>query len=161
MTGKTARATRATKALDEAGVRYAVHAYAYEAGPGRIGLQAAEALGVPAAQLLKTLMVLVDGKAACAIVPADRELSLKKLASALCGRSARMMPLEDAERTSGYVVGGISPFGQRRRVPTAMEEATLTHERVFLNAGRRGLQLEMAPGDAARALDAVVASLCR
>lgn len=128
---------------------------------GNVGLQAAEALGVPGARLLKTLMVLVDDADACALVPADRELSTRKLAAALGGHSARLMAREQAERATGYVVGGISPFGQRRRIPVAIEEAALAQARVFVNAGRRGLQVKLAPDKIAQVLGAIVAPICR
>ncbi|MDX3886155.1 MAG: Cys-tRNA(Pro) deacylase [Sphingomonas sp.] len=153
------KATRGTQMLAKAGVAFTVHAYDYDPGADRVGLQAAEALGVPPGQVLKTLMALVDGKPVCAIVPSDREVAMKKLAAALGGKSAEMMKPADAERITGYKVGGISPFGQMRKVPVAIEEAALGHDAVFLNAGQRGLQVRIDPRDAAALLEARAAAL--
>ncbi|HVX82339.1 MAG TPA: Cys-tRNA(Pro) deacylase [Devosiaceae bacterium] len=153
------KTTPATLALARAGVAFTTQTYAYDPSADRIGLQAAEALGVPPATVLKTLMAEVDGKPVCVVVPSDREVSMKKLATAFGGKSANMMKPEAAERLTGYKVGGISPFGQRRKVPTAIEEAALAHGAVFLNGGQRGLQVRLAPADAARALEAKIAPL--
>lgn len=153
------KGTRATQALEKAGVAFTVHSYAYDPHADRIGMQAAEALGAPPAQVLKTLMTRVDGKPACVIVPSDCEVSMKRLAAAARGKSAEMMPPAEAERIAGYVVGGISPFGQKKRVPTLIEETALAHDLVFINAGQRGLQLRLSPRDAAEALGAIVAPL--
>ncbi len=153
------RATRATKALEEAGVAFTVHEYDYDPDADRIGVQAAEALGEAPERVLKTLMALVDGKPACVIVPSDREVSMKKLAAAFGGKSAQMMKPADAERASGYKVGGVSPFGQMRRVPAAFESQALAHALVYINGGRRGLQVRLNPRDAASLLKAVVAPL--
>ena len=120
-------------------------------------MQAAEALGVSPAIVLKTLMAEVDGKPVCVIVPSDREVSMKKLASAFKGKSANMMKPADAERLTGFVVGGISPFGQKKQVPTAIEEAALAHEAVYMNGGQRGLQVRLAPRDVVAALKAIAA----
>ena len=117
------KTTRATQALAKAGVIFTVHSYDYDPGAERVGLQAAEALGEDPSRVLKTLMAEVDGKPVCCIVPSDREVSMKKLAAAFGGKSASMMKPADAERLTGYHVGGISPFGQRKTVPTAIEEA--------------------------------------
>lgn len=153
------KTTRATQALQQAGVSFTVHAYDYDPNAERIGLQAAEALGADPSSVLKTLMVTVDGKPACAVVPSDREVNLKKLAAALGGKAAQMMKPADAERMTGYHVGGISPFGQRKRVPTLIEETAFAHESVFINGGQRGLQVRLAPQDAARAADAKAVGL--
>ncbi len=153
------KATRATKALDEAGVAFTVHAYDYDPDADKIGVQAAEALGEPPARVLKTLMALVDGKPVCVIVPSDREVSMKKLAAAFAGKSAQMMKPADAERATGYKVGGISPFGQTKPTRTVIEEQAMANERVFLNGGQRGLQVRLSPRDAAALLRAVVASV--
>lgn len=139
--------TRATQALDRAGVAYEVHAYDYDPNADSIGRHAAESLGVSADQVLKTLMTLVDGKPVCAVLGSDRELSLKKLAAAAGGKSAQMMKPAEAERISGYHVGGVSPFGQKRQAPTFVDQAALGHARVFVNAGQRGLQARLAPAD--------------
>jgi Cys-tRNA(Pro)/Cys-tRNA(Cys) deacylase len=151
--------TRATDVLDAKGVAHSVHAYDYDPSADRIGIQAAEALGVSAAQVLKTLMVVVDSKPACAIVPSDCELSMKKLASALGGKSAQMMKPADAERVTGFKVGGISPFGQKRKIPTVLEERALALESVFVNGGQRGLQIKLDPKQIPLVLNATVAPL--
>ncbi len=151
------KATRATKALEQAGVAFTVHVYDYDPDADRIGLQAAEAIGETPDRVLKTLMTLVDGKPACVIVPSDREISMKKLAAALGGKAAQMMKPADAERITGYKVGGISPFGQMRRVPVVIEAAALAHALVYLNGGQRGLQVRLKPQDAVAALGAVAA----
>src|SRR5579883_258172 len=153
------KATRATKMLEQAGIAFTVHSYDYDPDADRIGVQAAEALDEPPERVLKTLMALVDGKPVCVIVPSDREVSMKKLAAAFGGKSAQMMKPADAERVSGYKVGGISPFGQMRRIPVAIEEQSMAHSLVFINGGQRGLQVRLRPGDAAAALEARVAPL--
>jgi Cys-tRNA(Pro)/Cys-tRNA(Cys) deacylase len=153
------RTTRATLALDKAGVAYTLHGYDYDPDAARIGLQAAEALGEHPSRVLKTLMAEVDGKPVCVVLPSDCEVSMKKLAAAFGGKSARMMKAPDAERLTGFVVGGISPFGQKRPVPTAVEEAALLEDRVYLNGGQRGLQVRLDPNAALRALDAFAADL--
>ena len=153
------RATRATRALEQAGIAFTVHSYDYDPSAERVGLQAAEALGEAPERVLKTLMLLLDGKPACAILASDREVSMKRLAAALGGKSAAMMPVADAERVSGYKVGGVSPFGQTRRVPVAIDEAALAHAQVYINGGQRGLQVRLDPRDAARLLNAAVAPI--
>ena len=153
------KVTRATKALEQAGIAFTVHAYEYDPDAEQIGMQAAEALGEEPARVLKTLMALVDGKPVCVIVPSDREVSMKKLAAAFGGKSAQMMKPADAERLSGYKVGGISPFGQIRRPRAAIEQAAMAQDLVYINGGQRGLQVRLSPRDAAKVLEAVVAAL--
>lgn len=153
------RTTRATQFLTQAKVAHSVHSYDYAPGGERVGLQAAEALGEDPSRVLKTLMIEIDGKPACAVIPSDRELSMKKAAAALGGRSAQMMKPADAERITGYHVGGISPFGQKKRVPVAIEAAAMAEAQVYINGGQRGLQVRLAPGDAAKALGAVMAEV--
>jgi len=153
------KTTRATQMLEKLGVRFTLHAYDYDPDAESIGLQAACSLGVEAARVLKTLMAEVDGKPVCAVVPSDCEVSMKKLASAFGGKAAKMMRPADAERLTGYHVGGIIPFGQKKLVPTALEEAALTEALVYMNGGQRGLQVRLAPGDALKALNAKAASL--
>jgi len=154
-----ASTTRATQALTAAKVAFTVHHYDYDPTAERIGMQAAEALGEQPQRVLKTLMVLVDGKPVCVVVPSDKEVSMKKLAAAFQGKKAEMMPPGDAERVTGYHVGGISPFGQKRQVPTAIEEAALAEDLVYINGGQRGLQVRLAPGEAQRVLKAIAAPL--
>jgi len=145
--------------LERANIPFTLHAYEYDPDAERIGLQAAAALGEQPARVLKTLMALLDDEPVCVIIPSDREVALKKLAAALGGKSARMMPPADAQRASGYKVGGISPFGQRRKVPTAIEVQALFHAHVFINAGQRGLQVRLDPNVVVRLLGAVAAPL--
>jgi Cys-tRNA(Pro)/Cys-tRNA(Cys) deacylase len=153
------KTTRATQALTGLGVKFALHTYGYDPDADRIGLQAAEALGVAPRRVLKTLMAEVDGKPVCVVVPSDREVSMKKLAAAFAGKAASMMRPSDAERLTGYHVGGISPFGQKKRVPTAIEAAALEETSVYMNGGQRGLQVELDPKEAVRVLGAIVAAL--
>ena len=151
--------TPATVALTKAGVAFLLHPYDYDPDAPRTGLQAAEALGWAPEQVFKTLMTLVDAKPACVIVPSDCEVSMKKLAAALGGKSAQMMKPADAERLTGYKVGGVSPFGQKRSFPTVLAREALEHPLVFINGGQRGLQVELSPADAAKTLDARVADI--
>ncbi|WP_114395868.1 Cys-tRNA(Pro) deacylase [Oleisolibacter albus] len=153
------KTTRATQEVAKAGVPFTLHSYAYDPGAERVGLQAAEAIGMPPGRVLKTLMAEVDGKPVCAVIPSDHEVSMKRLAAIFGGKSAQMLRPADAERLTGYHVGGISPFGQKRRVPTAVEETALSAPTVFINGGQRGLQLELAPADLCRLLAAKVAAL--
>jgi Cys-tRNA(Pro)/Cys-tRNA(Cys) deacylase len=153
------KTTPATKTLEKLGVKFTLHAYVYDSDADSIGLQAAEALRVEPFRMLKTLMAEVDGRPVCVVVPSDGEVSMKKLASAFGGKAAKMMRPADAERLTGYHVGGISPFGQKKRVPVAIEVAALGHASVFLNGGQRGLQVELDPADAVKALGAITPSL--
>ncbi len=153
------KATRATRMLEAAKTAFTVHSYDYDPDADAIGMQAAEALGEPPARVLKTLMAKVDGKPVLAILPSDRLVAMKKLAAALGGKSAEMMKPADAERLSGYKVGGISPFGQMRTLPAVIEEAAITEPYVYINGGQRGLQVRLAPQDAARLLDAKVPAI--
>ncbi len=153
------KSTRATQALAKAGVAFSIHLYDYDPDAERIGLQAAEAIGEEPRRVLKTLMAEVDGKPACVVVPSDREVSMKKLAAAFGGKSAAMMKPADAERLTGYHVGGISPFGQKKVVPTAIEESALAEPHVYINGGQRGVQVRLDPKDAQRALKAIAAAV--
>jgi Cys-tRNA(Pro)/Cys-tRNA(Cys) deacylase len=150
------KSTPATLALRKLGIAFKLHSYIYDSTipSGGIGLQAAEALGVEPARVLKTLMAEVDGLPVCVVVPSDCEVSMKKLAAALGGKSANMMRPADAERITGYHVGGISPFGQKKKVRVAIEQAALANLTVFVNGGQRGLQIEIDPNDAAIAAGA-------
>lgn len=154
-----AKTTRATQALAKAGVAFTVLEYAYQSGADHIGLHAAKAIGEDPVRVLKTLMVRVDGKPACAVIPSDGELSMKHVAAAFGGKSAAMLPPAEAEKATGYHVGGISPFGQRKVVPIALEETVLTQPYVILNAGQRGVMVRLSPADAVGALHALTAPL--
>ena len=125
------------------------------------GLQAAAALGLAPDRVLKTLMAWVDARAVCAVIPSDRQLQPKALAAACGGKAARMMEAAEAERRSGYKVGGVSPFGQQRPVPVWFERDALAAASVWINAGQRGLLLEIAPADALRVLQASSAAISR
>ncbi|MEB2844901.1 Cys-tRNA(Pro) deacylase [Rhizobiales bacterium RZME27] len=153
------KTTRATQTLAKAGVSFETVTYDYDPNAERVGLQAAEAIGEQPHRVLKTLMAELDGKAVCVVVPSDREVSMKKLAAAFGGKSAHMMKPADAERLTGYHVGGISPFGQKKLVPTAIEMAAMDEPLVYMNGGQRGLQVRLNPKDAQRALKAIVAAL--
>lgn len=151
--------TQGTLLLDRLGIAYTLHPYPYDPGAPRVGLQAAEALGIEASQTFKTLMMEVDGKPVCAVIPSDAEASLKKVAACFSGKSAAMMKVPDAERLTGYKVGGIGPFGQKRKIPTALDETAELYERIYINAGQRGLLLSIAPADAVTAAQMRVAEL--
>jgi len=151
--------TPATLHLKTLGVAFSRHVYDYDPAAERIGLQAAEALAEPPSRVLKTLIVKIDGKPACLVLPSDREASMKKVAAALGGKSAAMMPIPDAERLTGYKVGGISPFGQKRKLPTLVEAAATSEPYVYVNGGQRGLQLKLAPGALLHAADARTAAI--
>lgn len=139
------RATPATRSLDAAGIDYRLHIYDYDPNAPNIGQHAAAATGIDPARMFKTLMLELDGKPACAIVPVTRELALKKLAITLGGKHARLLPAASAERITGYHVGGISPFGQKKRVPVALDTSALEHTTIWCNGGQRGLMIELAP----------------
>ena len=153
------KVTPATRALTAAGVSFTVHTYDYDPDAESIGLQAASALGEDPARVLKTLMALVDGKPVCVIVPSDQEVSMKKLAAAVSGKAAQMMKPPEAERVTGFKVGGISPFGQRKPVRTVIEQSALAHDQVYINGGQRGLQVRLKPGDARDVLKAIAADV--
>ncbi len=151
--------TQGTLLLQRLGIAFTLHPYDYDADAPRIGLHAAEALGIDPSQTFKTLMAEVDGKPVCVVIPSDTEASMKKLAAIFGGKSAAMMKAPDAERLTGYKVGGIGPFGQKRKVPTSLDETAELYERIYINAGQRGLLLSVAPADAVRAAEMLVADL--
>ncbi|MDR3509806.1 MAG: Cys-tRNA(Pro) deacylase [Caulobacteraceae bacterium] len=153
------KSTPATLALTKAGAAFTLHTYEYDPGAERIGLQAAEAIGEAPERVLKTLMTKVDGKPVCVVLPSDREVAMKKLAAAVGGKAAEMMAPADAERMTGYKVGGISPFGQKRKVPTVVEIQALDQAYVFVNGGQRGLQIRLDPNDLVQALGAGTAAV--
>lgn len=154
------KGTPATLLLSSLGIVHELHPY--EAGSaGSYGEAGAAALGVEPARMLKTLLAVLDGKLVCAVVPVSGSLDLKALAAALGGKKATMAEPTAAERSSGYVVGGISPLGQKARLRTVVDESALALETVHVSGGRRGLSLELAPGDLVRACDAVVAAVAR
>src|SRR5262245_48081156 len=154
-----AKGTPATVALQKADVAFTLHEYDYDPGTMGVGMQAAEALGIEPARLLKTLMAKAGGEVVCVLARSDREISLKRLAAAAGAKEAAMAPPAEAERITGYRVGGISPFGQRRRVRAFIDEAALAFSTVMVNGGRRGLEIEIAPADMVRLLGAETAQL--
>jgi Cys-tRNA(Pro)/Cys-tRNA(Cys) deacylase len=153
------KATPATAALDKAGVAYSLATYTYDPDADRIGLQAAEALGAPASEVLKTLIALADGKPACVVLASDREVGMKRLAAALGAKSAEMAPVAQAERITGYRVGGVSPFGQKKKLPTIVDADAAALAQAYVNGGQRGLQIRLAPADLVRVTGAVVAAI--
>jgi Cys-tRNA(Pro)/Cys-tRNA(Cys) deacylase len=162
------RGTPALEALRRAGVDHRVHEYDVDDPTARrggdrpaYGEDAARALGVDPSRIHKTLVLTVDGDFVVAIVPVAGELDLKALAAALHGRRAAMADPADAERVTGHVRGGISPLGQRRRLPTVLDAAALTWPTIFVSAGRRGVQVELAPSDLASLTSATIAPIGR
>ncbi|MCC4618630.1 Cys-tRNA(Pro) deacylase [Xanthomonas cassavae CFBP 4642] len=154
------KATRATRALDAAGVAYVLHPYDYQADADAKGSQAATALGLAPQTVLKTLMTWVDDQAVCVVIPCDQRVSLKKLAHVQGGKSARMMDVADAERRTCYKVGGISPLGQQRQAPVLVEAAALDAPALWVNAGQRGLLLELPGEQLLQSLSARACTLC-
>lgn len=153
--------TPATVALTKANVPFTAHSYEHDPAAGSFGTEAAAALGVVPERVFKTLLAEVDGKLTVAVVPVSGSLDLKALASAVGGKKAAMADPAAAERSSGYVLGGISPLGQRRRLPTVVDSSALAFETVYCSAGRRGLEVELAPADLVRLTAAVTASIGR
>jgi Cys-tRNA(Pro)/Cys-tRNA(Cys) deacylase len=151
---KHAAGTPATVALTRAGVAFTLHEYTHDPGAASYGLEAAEQLGLDPRAVFKTLLADVDGALAVAVVPVAGQLDLKALAGVLGGKRARMADPAAAERSSGYVVGGISPFGQKRPLPTVLDEEALTLPRIYVSGGKRGLDLGVDPADLVRVLTA-------
>ena len=153
--------TPATVALEKAGVSFTVHAYDHDPRSASYGLEAADALGLDPDAVFKTLLAEVDGELVVAVVPVSGQLDLKALASAVGGKRAAMADPAVAERTTGYVVGGISPIGQRRRLRTVVDESASARPAVYVSGGRRGVDLGLDPADLVRVLDAQVARIGR
>ncbi|MBV1942786.1 Cys-tRNA(Pro) deacylase [Streptomyces sp. BV286] len=153
--------TPATVALTAAGVGFTVHAYAHDPAHPSYGEEAAEAMGVSPDRVFKTLVADVDGELTVAVVPVAGSLDLKALAAAVGGKRAAMADPAAAERTTGYVRGGISPLGQRRRLRTVLDASAGSHATICVSAGRRGLEVELAPDDLVKLTDAVLAPVGR
>ncbi len=153
------RGTPATIALNRAGIAFTVHEYAHDPRHESYGLEASQALGVPAERMFKTLVAEVDGALVVGVVPVPGQLDLKALAAACGGKRAVMAQVSAAERATGYVAGGISPVGQRKRLPVLLDASAMAYATVFCSGGRRGLEIELAPADLVRAADATVASI--
>ncbi|MDX1466083.1 MAG: Cys-tRNA(Pro) deacylase [Halomonas sp.] len=154
--------TPAVKALEKAGVPFQLDSYAHDPRTPVYGEEAARALGLPADEVYKTLLArLDDGRLVVAIVPVPCQLDLKALARAAGARKASLAEPAEAERATGYVVGGISPLGQRRRLPTFLDESARAREAIHVSGGRRGLEIRLAPSDLARLTGAREAPLAR
>ena len=154
--------TPAVVALERAGVAHTVHPYVHDAASDvGYGLEAAAALGVPPAHVFKTLLADVDGRLVVAVVPVDRQLDLKALARAVGGKRAGMAQPAAAERATGYVVGGISPLGQKQRHATVVDASAEAFDVVYVSGGRRGLDVGLAPADLVRLTGATVADVAR
>jgi Cys-tRNA(Pro)/Cys-tRNA(Cys) deacylase len=151
--------TPALVQLDAAGVPYTIHEYERGETLRDFGVEAAEKLGLDPDQVFKTLLVTADGTQAVAIVPVSGKVSLKSMGKALGAKKVDMCDPAVAERLTGYVVGGISPFGQKRRLPTVLDELATLFDKVYVSGGRRGLDIGVAPDDLIRVLDAQVADI--
>ncbi|MEV8586256.1 Cys-tRNA(Pro) deacylase [Streptomyces sp. NPDC051180] len=158
---KNGGGTPATVALTAAGTAFTLHAYEHDPASPSYGEEAAEALGVSPDRVFKTLVADVDGELTVAVVPVAGQLDLKALASAVGGKRAAMADPAAAERTTGYVRGGISPLGQRKRLRTVLDSSASDHATVCISAGRRGLEVELSPADLAALTSAVVAPIGR
>lgn len=155
------RGTTATIALERARIPFTVHEYEHDPRHESYGLEASAALGVPPGRVFKTLIADVDGNLVTAVVPVAGELDLKALAAAVGGKKAVMAGVAAAERATGYVAGGISPVGQRKRLRVVLDASAMDGATMFCSAGRRGLEIELAPADLARAAGATVAPIGR
>lgn len=158
---RTSTGTPATVALNRAGVAFTTHTYEHDPAATSYGLEAAEVLGLDPDSVFKTLFADVDGRLVVGIVPVSKQLDLKALAAAAGGKRATMADAAAAERATGYVVGGISPLGQKRAHPTVLDESALGFETVYVSGGRRGLDLGLAPGDLVRLTEATSAAIAR
>ncbi|CAL9429564.1 Cys-tRNA(Pro)_Cys-tRNA(Cys) deacylase YbaK [Streptomyces sp. enrichment culture] len=153
--------TPATVALTAAGVPFTVRSYDHDPSHPSYGEEAAEAMGVPPDRVFKTLVADVDGALTVAVVPVAGQLDLKALAAAVGGKRAVMADPVLAERTTGYVRGGISPLGQRKRLPTVLDESAALHDTICVSAGRRGLEVELSPDDLTALTSATLAPIGR
>ena len=153
--------TPATVALTRAGIAFTEHAYAHDPAAASYGLEAAEVLGLDPARVFKTLLASVDGRLVVGIVPVSGQLDLKAVAAAVGGKKAAMADPAAAERATGYVVGGISPLGQKRAHPTVLDASAMAHDVVYVSGGRRGLDLGLSPADLVRVTGATVAPIGR
>lgn len=159
---KQTAGTQAILALEKAGVAHTVHPYDHDpTNDVGYGLEAAQAIGVDAPQVFKTLMTNVDGKLVVAIVPVDKKMDLKAVAAAAGGKKAAMADMAAAERATGYVVGGISPLGQKTRHATILDESALLYDMVYVSGGRRGLDVGLSPADLIALTSAQTAPIAR
>jgi Cys-tRNA(Pro)/Cys-tRNA(Cys) deacylase len=153
--------TPATVALTAAGIPFIEHAYHHDPATTNYGLEAANALGLDPDRVFKTLLAEVDGRLVVGIVPVTGKLDLKALAAAVGGKRAEMADPALAERKTGYVVGGISPIGQKSQLPTVLDETAELWDSIYVSGGRRGFDIELAPADLIRATNATVADIAR
>ncbi|WP_409490426.1 Cys-tRNA(Pro) deacylase [Amycolatopsis sp. cmx-11-12] len=153
------KGTPATALLTKRKVPHVLHAYDHDPRAESYGLEAVEALGLEPARVFKTLVAEVDGKLTVGVVPVTGQLDLKALAAAAGGKKAKMADPAAAQRATGYVLGGISPLGHRSRLPVVIDASAEKFETVHCSAGRRGLEVELAPGDLVRLTDAIVAPI--
>ncbi len=149
--------TPAITAAERAGIAFTIHEYEHDGGAESYGLEAAERLGVEPGRVFKTLVVDLDGSLAVAIVPVAAQLDLKRLG----GKRGALADPRQVERTTGYVLGGVSPLGQRKALPTTLDESALAHATIYVSAGRRGLELELEPHDLARLAGAEIRPIAR
>lgn len=159
MARKDSQGTPATAALAAAGVPFVLHPYEHDPGAESYGAEAAEVLGIDPARVFKTLMVDVEGKLAVGIVPVSGTLDLKALAAVLGAKKAKMADPAAAQRRTGYVLGGISPLGQRLPSPTVLDSSALAFDTVLVSGGKRGLDIEVAPADLVRLTNAITAAI--
>lgn len=153
--------TPAINAAKKAGIAFRIHEYEHDPGAASYGLEAAEKLGIPADRVFKTLVAEVDGRLTVAIVPVRTSLNLKALAAALGAKRAEIAEMAQAERSTGYVAGGISPLGQKKRLPTVLDESATSFETIYVSAGRRGLEIELRPEDLRAITGGLLAQLSR
>ena len=153
--------TPAINAAKKAKIPYTVHEYEHDPAAPSFGVEAAEKLGVPPEMVFKTLVVDAGGKLAVAVVPVLLKLDLKKMAKALGAKKAAMAEVKAMERTTGYVVGGVSPLGQKRALPTVIDESARDFDAMFVSAGKRGLDIELSPADLAALTRASFAPVSR
>lgn len=158
---KGGQGTPATVALTQAKASFALHPYDHDANASAYGEEAADALGVPYEQIFKTLVAETEAGLAVAVVPVAAKLDLKAFAAALKGKKAAMADPTKVERVTGYVVGGISPLGQRKRLPTVVDDSALGFETIYFSAGRRGLQIETAPANLITLTSATTAAIAK
>ncbi|GBR46750.1 aminoacyl-tRNA deacylase [Neokomagataea thailandica] len=157
----TTHQTPATLWLDALSIPYTLHTYAYDSSVDRLGIAAAQALNADPKAVLKTLMVKVDGIPACIVLPVEYDMNFTRIAQALNGRKAKMMQRADAESHTGYTIGGVSPFGQKRPCRVVFDQRAIKeqHPHLIINAGARGLLLSISPTDALSASNALVADV--
>lgn len=158
---QTGGGTPATVTLERAGIAYVVRAYEHDPAAQSYGLEAANALGVEAERVFKTLLVDTDQGLGVGIVPVDALLDLKAVAAALGAKKATMADPKVAERTTGYVVGGISPIGQRKALPTVVDESAITFDTILVSGGKRGLDIELSPQDLLTVTGGTTAAIAR